>query len=98
MMRTGAKWCKLVAMATAKKSIRKSISLPSRIAEHVRVIARTRKTSHSRVLVDLIEAGLQSKEAEKERFFALADRLSQSQDSAERKRIKKELARMTFGE
>jgi len=54
--------------------------------------------SDNRVLVDLIEAGLQSKEAEKVRFFALADRLSQSQDSAERNRIKKELARMTFGE
>ena len=86
-----------VAMATNKKSVRKSVSLPSRIAEHVRVIARTRKTSDNRVLVDLIEAGLQSKEAEKTRFFALADRLSQSKDSAERKRIKKELAHMTFG-
>jgi hypothetical protein len=87
-----------VKMATNKKAVRKSVSLPSRIAEHVRVIARTRKTSDNRVLVDLIQAGLQSKEAEKARFFALADRLSQSQDSAERKRIKKELARMTFGE
>jgi hypothetical protein len=85
-------------MANNKKSVRKSISLPSRIAEHVRVIARTRKTSDNRVLVDLIEAGLQSKEAERARFFALADRLSQSQDSSERKRIKKELAQMTFGE
>jgi hypothetical protein len=85
-------------MANNKKSVRKSVSLPSRIAEHVRVIARTRKTSDNRVLVDLIEAGLQSKEAERARFFALADRLSQSQDSSERKRIKKELAQMTFGE
>lgn len=87
-----------MAMGTPRKSVRKSVSLPPRIAEHVRVIARTRKTSDNRVLVDLIEAGLQSKEAEKVRFFALADRLSQSQDSAERNRIKKELARMTFGE
>jgi hypothetical protein len=50
------------------------------------------------VLVDLIEAGIQSKEAEKERFFALANRLSESADPAERQRLKKELARMTFGE
>ncbi|MGO9589101.1 MAG: hypothetical protein ACLP3K_03515 [Candidatus Acidiferrales bacterium] len=60
--------------------------------------ARTRRTTDNLVLVDLIEAGLQSKEAEKVRFFALADRLSQSQDSVERNRIKKELARMTFVE
>jgi hypothetical protein len=64
----------------------------------VRAIARTRKTSDNRVLVDLIEAGLQSKEAERKRFFALADRLSDSGDPAENQKIKKELARITFGE
>ncbi len=85
-------------MAKSERPIRKSVSLPTRIAKHVRAIAKTRKTSDNRVLVDLIEAGLQSKEAEKERFFALADRLSNSDDPAESQRIKKELARMTFGE
>ncbi len=85
-------------MATNRKSVRKSVSLPPRLAEHARVTARTRRTTDNLVLVDLIEAGLQSKEAEKVRFFALADRLSQSQDSVERNRIKKELARMTFVE
>jgi hypothetical protein len=50
------------------------------------------------VLVDLVEAGLQAKQAEKQRFFALANRLSESGDPAERQRIKEELARMTFGE
>jgi hypothetical protein len=64
----------------------------------VQAIAKTRKTSASRVLVDLIEAGMQSKEAEKERFFTLANQLSETSDSAERQKIKKELARMTFGE
>lgn len=64
----------------------------------MRVIAESRKTSANRVLVDLIEAGLQSKEAEKERFFALATRLSETRDPGERQRIKQELARMTFGE
>jgi hypothetical protein len=46
----------------------------------------------------LIEAGLQSKEAEKERFFTLANQLTESTDPVERKRLKEELARMTFGE
>ncbi|HTW32173.1 MAG TPA: hypothetical protein VMD76_10860 [Candidatus Sulfotelmatobacter sp.] len=48
--------------------------------------------------MDLIEAGLQSKDSEKTRFFALADRLAESSNQNERKRIKRELARMTFGE
>jgi hypothetical protein len=50
------------------------------------------------VLVELIEAGLESKEAEKQRFFELADRLTKSDDMAERHKLKQELARMTFGE
>lgn len=85
-------------MAKSQKSVRQSVSLPSRIARHVHALAKTRKTSANRVLVDLIEAGLQSKEAEKERFFGLASRLTESADPAERQRLKEELARMTFGE
>jgi hypothetical protein len=85
-------------MAKAEKSIRQSVSLPTRLARDVRAIAKTRKTSANRVLVDLIEAGLQSKKSEKEKFFALANQLSESKDPAERQRLKKELARMTFGE
>jgi hypothetical protein len=64
----------------------------------VRALAKTRKTSANRVLVDLIEAGLQSKEAEKERFFLLVNQLTKSSDSAERERVKEELSRMTFGD
>jgi hypothetical protein len=38
------------------------------------------------------------KEAEKKRFFALANRLTETTDPEERQRLKKELARITFGE
>jgi hypothetical protein len=48
--------------------------------------------------VDLIETGIESKEAEKSKFFDLADQLSATSDPVERKRIKEILARMTFGE
>jgi hypothetical protein len=85
-------------MPKFEKSVRQSITIPTHIAKRVRAIAKSRKTSANRVLVDLIEAGIQSKEAEKERFFALANQLSGSGDRAERQRLKKELARMTFGE
>jgi hypothetical protein len=85
-------------MAEAERAIRQSVSIPTRIARRVRALAKSRKTSASRVLVDLIEAGLQSKEAEKERFFSLVNRLTESRDAAERQRLKEELARMTFGD
>lgn len=84
-------------MPEAGRTVRQSVSIPAGIARRVRTLARTRKTSANRVLVDLIEAGLQSKESEKERFFLLVSRLTESSDPAERKRLKEELARMTFG-
>ncbi|HKW87214.1 MAG TPA: hypothetical protein VJN21_00500 [Candidatus Acidoferrales bacterium] len=87
-----------VVMVAEKKSVRQSVSLPSPLARRVRTIAKNRQTSTNRVLVELIESGIESKEAEKSRFFELADRLSAASDPAERKRIKKELARLTFGD
>ena len=85
-------------MAGAERLVRQSVSIPIGIAKRVRTLAKSRKTSANRVLVDLIEAGLQSKEAEKERFFSLVKRLTESRDAAERQRLKEELARMTFGD
>jgi hypothetical protein len=85
-------------MAETQRTIRQSVSIPAAVAKRVRALAKTRKTSANRVLVDLIEAGLQSKEAEKERFFLLAARLTETSNAAERQRLKEELARMTFGD
>jgi hypothetical protein len=48
--------------------------------------------------VELIETGIESKEAEKTKFFELAGQLSATSDPVEQKRIKEILARMTFGE
>jgi hypothetical protein len=85
-------------MAQAEGSVRQSVSIPTGIARCVRALAKSRRTSANRVLVDLIEAGLQAKEAEKERFFSLVNRLEECRDAAERQRLKEELARMTFGD
>jgi hypothetical protein len=84
-------------MGTTTKSLRQSVSLPERLARRVRSLAKTRRTSANRVLVDLIESGLEAKEREKQRFFALASRLTEARDADEREKLKKELARMTFG-
>ena len=85
-------------MATAEKSVRQSVSLPSRVARRVRAIARARRTSANRVLVDLIETGIEAGEAEKRRFFDLARRFKESSDPAESKRLREDLASMIFGE
>ncbi len=85
-------------MATTEKAVRQSVSLPARLARRVRTLAKTQRTSTNRVLVELIESGIESREAEKARFFELADQLGASSNPVERKRIKEKLARMTFGE
>ena len=41
---------------------------------------------------------LDAREQEKKRFLECADRLSRSRDPEEQKRLKEELARITFGE
>ena len=86
------------AMSTVERSVRQSVSLPARVARRVKSLAQTSRTSTSRVIVALIESGLDAKEQERKRFLDLADRLVRSRDSEEQKRLKDELARMTFGE
>ena len=61
-------------------------------------LAQKRKSSANRVIVDLMESGLESAAPERRLFFDLADRLAAAADPAERRRWKQELARMTFGE
>jgi hypothetical protein len=85
-------------MPTQDRTVRQSVTLPQQIAKRVKALARTRRASANRVLVDLIANGLESAENEKRRFFELADRLTATTQPAERQRLKKELARMTFGE
>ena len=85
-------------MATAGKAVRQSVSLPSPLAKRVKALAKSRKVSSNRILVDLVETGLRSKEEERRKFLELADRLSKSTDAKEQQELKEQLARMTFGE
>lgn len=85
-------------MPNSPKSLRQSLSLPPDLARRVRTLAQLKKTSANRVMVELIESGLEAREDEKKTFFELADRLAHSDDASERKRLKEELARLTFGE
>jgi transcriptional regulator len=74
------------------------VSLSPRVARRVRALARIKKASASRVIAELVESGLEVQQNERERFLQLADRLARSTDPAEQKRIKEELARLTFGD
>jgi uncharacterized membrane protein len=63
----------------------------------VKALAKTSRTSVNRIIVELIESGIEVRQQEKKRFIELADRLARSRDVDEQTRLKEELAVMTFG-
>ncbi len=80
------------------KTVRRSISLPAEVDSRIQKLARRQKRSANQVYESLIETGLAAREAEKRRFFELAERLRATSDPGELRRLKDELARMTFGD
>jgi hypothetical protein len=85
-------------MSTIERPVRQSVSLPPGTARRVESFAESSHTSASRILVELIETGLEAREQEKKRFLDLADCLARTRGPEEQGRLKEELARMTFGE
>ena len=85
-------------MAIAEKTVRQSVTLPARVARRVKSLAKSNSTSANRIIVELIESGIEARQQEKKRFIELADRLTRSRDPKEQARLKEELAVMTFGE
>jgi hypothetical protein len=72
-------------MAIPAKAVRLNVSLPANVAAQVLTLARTRRLSGNRMLVQLIENGI---EAEKQKpFFALVERFRRATDPKEAQRL-----------
>ena len=84
-------------MSIADKSVRQSVTLPARVARRVNRWRRP-AASANRIIVELIESGIEARQQERKRFLELADRLARSRDVEEQTRLKEELAVLTFGE
>jgi hypothetical protein len=67
------------------------------MAKRVRALAKSRHTSANRILVDLIETGLKSKEQERQEFLALVERMQTTADPKEREDLRDIVARSIFG-
>lgn len=61
-------------------------------------MAKSRRLSDNRVLVELIELGIEAQKQKEKDFFNLAERFRSSTDPAETKRLGDEMGRMVFGE
>jgi len=84
-------------MAKAQQ-VRRSVTLPSQVDRQIEAIARKRRLSGNRVLVELVEMGLEARQQKEAAFFELAKRFRDSDDPEETKRLGDELGRMVFGE
>jgi hypothetical protein len=84
-------------MATKEKTVRQSVTLPARVAAQVRTIAKRRRLSASRVLVELLEEGIESRKQKEISFFELAKRFRAEVDPDEVSRLGDELGKMMFG-
>src|SRR5260370_4673588 len=85
-------------MRTANKAVRQSVSLPATIAAQVRAMARTRRLSANRMLVELIENGIEAEKQKQQEFFDFAERFRSASDPEEVKRLGDQMGRMVFGD
>lgn len=84
-------------MRAQAKSVRQSISLPAKTATEVRAMAKSRRLSATRMLLELIENGIEAEKRKQQEFFELAERFRSASDPEEAKRLGDQLGRMVFG-
>ena len=84
-------------MGTETKTVRQSVSLPSNVATRVRTLAKARRLSANRMLVELIENGMEAEKRKQQEFFDLAERFRAATDPEEVRRLGDQMGRMVFG-
>jgi hypothetical protein len=82
----------------ARRNVRRSVTLPPKIARQVENLARQRDLSDNRVLVELIEQGIEAQQQKEKAFFQLAERFRAASDPGEVKQLGDQLGRFVFGE
>jgi hypothetical protein len=83
-------------MATKEKTIRQSVTLPAKVATQIRSMAKHRRLSANRMLVELVEEGLEAKKQKEKAFFELAGRFRAADDPKEVEKLGEELGQMVF--
>lgn len=82
----------------ATKAVRRSVTLPAQVAKQVDRMAKRRRLSDNRVLLELIEEGIEAQKQKEKSFRELAERFRASADPKEVKRLGDQLGRFVFGE
>ncbi len=82
---------------SANKTVRQSVSIPAKVAAQVRSLAKNRRVSSNRMLVELIENGIEAEKRKQQEFLELAEKFRSTKDPEEAKRLGDKLGRMVFG-
>lgn len=89
-------------MATGKQAstrhVRRSVTLPQEVAQRVAAMAKRRRLSDNRVLMELIEEGIKAREERQKTFFSLAEKFRAASNPEDVKSLGDELGRFVFGE
>ena len=80
------------------RHVRRSVTLPPKVAKQVEAMARQRDLSDNRVLVDLIQQGIEAQQEKEKAFFQLAERFRAASDPEQVRQLGDELGRFVFGE
>ena len=80
------------------RNVRRSVTLSPEVARKVGTIAKRRRLSDNRVLVELIEEGIEAQKQKEKAFFDLAERFRSANDPKQVKALGEELGRFVFGE
>ena len=80
------------------KQLRRSVTLSPEIAKQIARMAKQRRLSDNRILVELIEQGIEARKQKEKTFFELAERFRAASDPQQVKRLGDDLGRFVFGE
>ena len=85
------------AMPSREKPIRQSVTLPAKVASQIRSMAKRRRLSANRMLVELLEQGIETQKNKEKAFFELVERFRAASDPKEIQKLGDELGQMVFG-
>jgi hypothetical protein len=85
-------------MSSSPKTVRQTVSLPADTARQVRRMAAKRRLSANRIIVELVEEGMEARRRRQKEFFDLAGRFRSATDPHEVQQLGNDLGRIVFGD
>lgn len=85
-------------MRTSKRVVRQTVGLPADTARKIRSLAKKRRLSANRVILQLVEEGIEAEKRKQREFFELAERFRAATHPKDIERLGNAMGRMVFGD